>query len=359
MSAWVGGPHCDDASGSISRSKKKSLELVLDEEPEGECGDEGHRAVAPVTRLTVDTSSAPSTDAIPPNEYIDDLVREFFQVYHMTEALEAFAKEKPIVPRDAATIDFQNKQLHIDSGEPLKSRLESFVRSWNQVEHGIGFQSTPKKEKKPKKSKPAGLKLNAANDDVHTEEAPASRASVLDFGVPGCTPKPRMQDLKNFGFDDLDDEPAVASVPTTPPNFALELIKAKSHSKKVSIGEEGLTPKKEYIFYRETPPSFVTESEEAAREVMEKLSHDPKFELPPQEAPPRLVELSSSDVGKYEIGKRVEGLGAKREISGIVTKKYGSKQCGLSGPGTIVIDTQVHVILSSHTIQLDLQTLLA
>ncbi|RHY95358.1 hypothetical protein DYB31_015861, partial [Aphanomyces astaci] len=132
-----------------------------------------------------------------------------------------------------------------------------------------------------------------------------------DLGVPGCTPKPRIHDLKSFGFDDVDDlscptSPGVAT-PSSPVLDKLvqrsKTTTSSSQGKKVSIGEDGSTPKKQYIFYRETPPSFVTESEEAAREVMEKLSLDPQYDIVPPEAQQRFVELSSSDVSKYAVGK--------------------------------------------------------
>jgi hypothetical protein len=151
------------------------------------------------------------------------------------------------------------------------------------------------------------------------------RQSALDLhglmlGTPGSTPKPRVSDLKRFGFDDFDEElilgntTSLSSRNESKSNIMQSSDTHENHStgnaspsrsrkkKSVRIGEEGSTPKKEYIFYRETPPSFVTESVDAAREVMEKLKVDPAYDAVVEE-PQRFVELSSSDVGKYEIGK--------------------------------------------------------
>ncbi|CAK4153678.1 unnamed protein product [Aphanomyces euteiches] len=305
----------------IAMRSKKTLELVLDEEPEDDF------EAAPVANSS---DKLVSTVSLTTGEYIEDLIREFFQVHGITDALHEFNNERPQLNRQKQAIEAKDRELALDTprDEHLKSRLEALVKSWNASQHGIQLQvKKSKKERKP-------LKISSQ------QEIPED-ALAFDFGVPGCTPKPRVQDLKSFGFDDLDEivSPTEATAPP-PPTLHLDKVKAKTHNKKVSIGTAGATPKKEYIFYRETPPSFVTESAEAAWEVMEKLSHDPAFEAVP-EVQERLVELSSSEVGKYELGKRVQGLGANRDVCGIVVKKYGSKQCGMSGPGTIVIDTQV------------------
>ncbi|KAG9412628.1 hypothetical protein AC1031_015537 [Aphanomyces cochlioides] len=318
---WMDEPQ--HVSHHAMRSKK-TLELVLDEEPEDVF------EAAPVANSSDKLVSSGSMVSLTTCEYIEDLIREFFQVHGITDALNEFNNERPQLNRQKQAIEAKDRALALDTprDEHLKSRLDALVRSWNASQHGI--QLEVKKVKRKKEMKP--LKISSQQQEIPD-------ALALDFGVPGCTPKPRVQDLKSFGFDDLDEIVSPTEAPSAPPTLHLDKVKAKTHNKKVSIGTEGATPKKEYIFYRETPPSFVTESAEAAREVMEKLAHDPAFEAVP-EVQERLVELSSSEVGKYEVGKRVQGLGANRDVCGIVVKKYGSKQCGMSGPGTIVIDTQ-------------------
>ncbi|ETW09447.1 hypothetical protein H310_00044, partial [Aphanomyces invadans] len=306
------------------------------------------------TAITIRNSERPASEIAAP-DYIDDLVREFFRVHQITAALDAFASERPEGRRNVDAITVEDERLlghnsAIFRAEHGISRLEAFVVSWNQVEHAMELQTARHETKpiKPKKKTPPTLTIQAAAVP-EVNDAVAPKVAMWDMGAPGCTPKPRVQDLKSFGFDDVDDL-SNASAMTVGLSPVLDKFKPRTrYSKKVSIGEAGATPKKEYIFYRETPPSFVTESEEAAREVMEKLSHDPLYAIVPAEAQQRFVELSSSDVGKYAIGKRVDGLGAARSISGVVAKKYGSKQCGTSGPGTIVIDTQPDDDTSSST----------
>jgi hypothetical protein len=179
------------------------------------------------------------------------------------------------------------------------------------------------------------------------------------MGEPGSTPMARAKDLAALGFDDLDDiqstspqastqalpsaelrsdgsELASSSSSSEFSQYALTKRAANKHNKHVRIGEPGSTPTKEYVFFRETPPKFVTESVEAAVEVFASLGNDPTFRAPVVD---KFVELQSSDVGKYRVGQRVENLGAQRNVSGVVTKVFGSRQCGSSGPGTIVIDT--------------------
>lgn len=194
--------------------------------------------------------------------------------------------------------------------------------------------------------------FNRLNHPGSTPRAPSTgsddealRGSTV-YGAPGSTPMARAKDLAAFGFDDVDDfPPPGGSAASTgagdwvgPSKYALAKRAAQKHGKHVHLGGPGTTPTKEYVFFRETPPSFVTETIEAAVEVYEKLGHDPAFHA--QAAPvERMVELQSSEVGKYRVGQRVESLGAMRNVSGIITQVYGSRQCGSSGPGTIIIDT--------------------
>ncbi|TYZ62942.1 hypothetical protein PybrP1_003322 [[Pythium] brassicae (nom. inval.)] len=161
---------------------------------------------------------------------------------------------------------------------------------------------------------------------IQTLPSPVA-TSIL--GEPGSTPRARAGELKALGFD--EDELR------TP--YAKRKRIAKKHSKRVCLGVPGSTPTKEYIFFRETPPSFVTESVEAAVEVLERLGLDPVFRLQAAAPQERFIELQSSEVSKYRVGQEVGSLGAQRNVSGVVSKIFGSRQCGTSGPGTIVIDT--------------------
>lgn len=121
--------------------------------------------------------------------------------------------------------------------------------------------------------------------------------------------------------------------------YALRKRGSSSAQKRVQLGNPGSTPTKEYIFFRETPPSFVTETIEEAVEVFEKLGSDPDF-VQQAAVTERFLELQSSEVSKYSVGQQVNGLGAQGDINGVVAKVYGSRLCGTAGPGTIIIDTR-------------------
>lgn len=151
-----------------------------------------------------------------------------------------------------------------------------------------------------------------------------------------------------MGFDDVDEEGNKLS-PDQPTGadgdnaeqlsaYALRKRASRSGPKRVQLGNPGSTPTKEYIFFRETPPSFVTETIGEAVEVFEKLGNDPEF-VKQATVVERYIELQSSEVSKYTVGQAVSGLGAQSNISGVVSKVYGSRLCGTAGPGTIVIDT--------------------
>lgn len=194
---------------------------------------------------------------------------------------------------------------------------------------------------------------NRLNRPGSTPKPQGTDAAASILGDPGSTPKARASDLKTLGFDEdelrtpvpvenlsrssTDLDSAADSLDLS--EYAIRKRAAKKPTKRVYIGESGATPTKEYIFFRETPPSFVTESVEAAVDVLEKLGLDPAFRLAATLPQERFLELSSSDVGKYRIGQDVQHLGAQRNVSGVVSKIFGSRQCGTSGPGTIVIDT--------------------
>lgn len=170
------------------------------------------------------------------------------------------------------------------------------------------------------------------------------------IGEPGSTPMARSKDLRILGFEDVDDddEEAPSSAPTDEAkgedvaeqlsHYALRKHTSKTGLKRVQLGDPGSTPTKEYIFFRETPPSFVTETIEEAVEVFETLGNDPEF-VKQATVVERFIELQSSEVSKYTVGQVVDGLGAQFNISGVVSKIYGSRLCGTAGPGTIIIDT--------------------
>lgn len=171
----------------------------------------------------------------------------------------------------------------------------------------------------------------------------------------------RAKDLAALGFDDVDAEPLALAQQNTPTvdadseetgptlsQYALAKRAANKHKKRVRLGDAGATPTKEYIFFRETPPRFVTETVEAAVEIFTALGNDPEFRAQAAVVE-KFVELQSSDVGKYRVGQRVESLGAQRNVTGVVAKVFGSRECGSSGPGTIVIDTSPNDASSTNT----------
>lgn len=195
-------------------------------------------------------------------------------------------------------------------------------------------------------------------------QTPSSPVATSILGEPGSTPKARTGELKALGFDEEELRSSVPVENTSSTllanssaasinardraepsddsdisDYAKRKRVAQKHSKRVWLGEPGSTPTKEYIFFRETPPSFVTESVDAAVEVLARLGLDPAFRLQASTPQERFVELQSSEVSKYYVGQEVSNLGAQRNVSGVVAKVFGSRQCGTSGPGTIVIDT--------------------
>ncbi|KAG7393923.1 hypothetical protein PHYPSEUDO_000100 [Phytophthora pseudosyringae] len=183
----------------------------------------------------------------------------------------------------------------------------------------------------------------------HPGSTPHHQVHGTVIGEPGSTPMARAKDLRFRGFEDVDDE--VDKIPSVDgakgddsenadqlSHYALRKRSAKTGLKRVQLGNPGSTPTKEYIFFRETPPSFVTETIEGAVEVFEKLGNDPEF-VNQAVVVERFVELQSSEVSKYAVGQAVEGLGAQSNINGVVSKIYGSRLCGTAGRGTVVIDT--------------------
>ncbi|KAF1334933.1 hypothetical protein FI667_g1560, partial [Globisporangium splendens] len=281
------------------------------------------------------------------------LVREFLKQHGADDSVvNLFEKERPmqVLEHKQATKIFER----ITGRRSSSSKSSSSTQS----EPATGSSSSSKKKSSDKsssssstrKKKPALNMITSSEelgnvDDLNGEQididynrlnhpgsTPKPQSADTEvtcvLGDPGSTPKARVSDLRALGFD--EDE---LNTPVPAENRI-----AKKHSKQVNLGESGATPRKENIFFRETPPSFVTETVEAAVEVYEKLVQDPVFhqQATPQE---RFVELQSSEVSKYTIGQEVQGLGAQRNVSGVVSKIFGSRQCGSSGPGTIVIDT--------------------
>ncbi|RLN70411.1 hypothetical protein BBJ28_00005002 [Nothophytophthora sp. Chile5] len=199
--------------------------------------------------------------------------------------------------------------------------------------------------------------FNCLNHPGSTPKPQGHRATI---GEPGSTPMARAKDLRKMGFDDIDDDDDddddTANTPSSTEEparegtgdkngsaaeiseYAIRKRASRVEPKHVQLGDPGRTPTKEYIFFRETPPSFVTETIEEAVDVLSKLGNDPVF-LGQAVAIERFVELQSSEVSKYTIGQQVVKLGAHHDVNGMVAKIYGSRLCGTAGPGTIVVDT--------------------
>ncbi|GMF09669.1 unnamed protein product [Phytophthora lilii] len=185
----------------------------------------------------------------------------------------------------------------------------------------------------------------------HPGSTPHHQTQGSVIGEPGSTPMARARDLRALGYEDIDEDGskltsgeqthAVGDLDNSSgqlSDYAIRKRASTAGPKRVQLGNPGSTPTKEYIFFRETPPSFVTETIEEAVEVFEKLGNDPEF-VKQAAVAERFIELQSSEVSKYTVDQTVDGLGAQSDISGVVAKIYGSRLCGTAGPGTIVIDT--------------------
>ncbi|DAZ97965.1 TPA: hypothetical protein N0F65_005123, partial [Lagenidium giganteum] len=263
-----------------------------------------------------------------------------------------------------------------------KSLLEQFLAFYNEKQHQRRYRrrvrttttsttSSPVKGSSKSRKKPELTVITAVEaDDVvgstastddsddsgynrlghpgHTPKPVAAVGVAALMGEPGSTPRARTSDLLALGIDDtevvnppLPAENTDTSMATDDQlsEYALRKKASNRSSKRVQLGEPGSTPTKEYVFFRETPPRFVTETVEAAREVFDQLSNDPAFQQQALQPTERFIELQSSEVSKYRVGQAVRDLGVNRDVHGVVAKIYGSRQCGTSGPGTIVIDT--------------------
>nr|CCA15020.1 conserved hypothetical protein [Albugo laibachii Nc14]CCA23175.1 conserved hypothetical protein [Albugo laibachii Nc14] len=136
------------------------------------------------------------------------------------------------------------------------------------------------------------------------------------------------------GIESLDSQNATDIERET---NALASFNISSSRRSVRFEEPGRISTKEYIFFRDTPPMFVTETLEEAIQITEKL-RDELLTLP-EPSQDRYIELQSNDVSKYNVGQMIQNLGPDQNVTGIITKLYGTRQCGTSGPGTIIIDT--------------------
>lgn len=329
--------------------------------------------------------------------YVHGLVREFLQNRFPPQVLVAFDKELPLLP-SAHINQQQTDAIHqrlVSSSDASKcgaTRIEQVVVTWDTKVHRRRIAtSSPSSSSSSKASSKASKKkpqltvsvaveptpsaedegdYNRLNHPGHTPKAQQSELLAAVIGKPGSTPRASVSELRALGFDDIGDPAPATQGPASLlrvrhvesdggeendlheddedddqgdglSNYAERKRAAGRHHKHVSIGEAGRTPTKEYIFFRETPPRFVTETVDAAADVLRSLglSTDSTRPYTPPQRMEQFVELQSSDVAKYAVGLRVKNLGSQRNVTGIVSKIYGSRQCGTAGPGTIVIDT--------------------
>lgn len=154
-----------------------------------------------------------------------------------------------------------------------------------------------------------------------------------------------LKDLHLSGFKDGENDGAATdigeNVDESVDSFSHYAHRKRSLNtgrKRVQLGESGKTPTKEYIFFRETPPSFVTETIEDAVKIVEKLNSNTEFVNQATDAD-RFIELQSSEVSKYTVGQVIEKLGPHYNINGVVAKIFGSRLCGTAGRGSIIVDT--------------------
>ncbi|KAF4033383.1 hypothetical protein GN244_ATG14718 [Phytophthora infestans] len=307
---------------------------------------------------------------------VHHLVREFLLMHCHDDVVRILDQERPIpllggtevkqLSRRLIGTDKTSANLSVPS-----SLLERFLVCSNEAKVKARAKRNAKErsdssEKTPAKSSPTGRpkpELNVVTNNLdqtasknaiatpvndqgynrlnHPGSTPHHHGPVI--GEPGSTPMARAKDLHFQGFKDDDDDMEKASSEDDNAHedvdqlshYALHKRTSKTGLKRVRLGNPGSTPTKEYIFFRETPPSFVTETIEDAVEVFKKLGNNPEFVKQAE----RFIELQSSEVAKYTVGQVVEGLGAKWNINGVVSKVYGSRLCGTAGRGTIVIDT--------------------
>ncbi|OWZ20488.1 hypothetical protein PHMEG_0005084 [Phytophthora megakarya] len=312
---------------------------------------------------------------------VHHLVREFLLMHCHKEVVKIFDQERPMPVLDPTEAKELSRQLtgtskgSENSSVPC-SLLERFLVCSNEAK----VKTRPKRTSKKTKSSTGRRKptLNVITDNLsenagnvvatpvivqiggdynrlnHPGSTPHHQVQGTVIGEPGSTPMHRAKDLRILGYDDVEDDGETQSTlrETKAENskadentdqlsdYAQRKRNANTGLKRVQLGNPGSTPTKEYIFFRETPPSFVTETIEDAVDVFEKLDNDPEF-TKQAVVIERFIELQSSEVevSKYSIGQVIEGLGPKANIGGVVSKIYGSRLCGTAGAGAIVIDT--------------------
>ncbi|KAG6597803.1 Alpha/beta hydrolase domain-containing protein 17C [Phytophthora cinnamomi] len=329
--------------------------------------------------------------SVPPNQEgtVHFLVREFLLMHCYDDVVKILDQERPMPLLGDAEIKELNQRLAGTDGSQANptaahSLLERFIMCSNEAKikarakrsakdrSASAEKKTRGKESSSGRRKPvlnvitsnldqrADTNANATplNGQVsgdynrlnHPGSTPHHQPHETVMGEPGSTPMARAKDLRALGYEDIDEDDNKLASDQLPQvdhagdnadqlsQYALRKRASRSGPKHVQLGNPGSTPTKEYIFFRETPPSFVTETIEEAVEVFEKLGSDPEF-VKQAAVVERYIELQSSEVSKYSVGQSVNGLGAQSNISGVVSKIYGSRLCGTAGPGTIVIDT--------------------
>ncbi|EGZ15848.1 hypothetical protein PHYSODRAFT_316013 [Phytophthora sojae] len=374
-------------SQSQSRKQRGRVEFLVDEQQASD--DEEDRDE---TRKGSDASATTELTSAKANEIISadvvqnlaasnqgltvhHLVREFLLMHCHENVVKMLDQERPMPQLDDAEIKQLDQRLTDTSDSRAtnptagQSLLERFLVCSNEAKIRARAKRNAK-ESSSSRRKPA-LNVITSNLDKHADtissgtplnsqvsgdynrlnhpgSTPHHQPHGTVIGEPGSTPMARAKDLRAMGFDDVDEEGNKLS-PDQPTGadgdnaeqlsaYALRKRASRSGPKRVQLGNPGSTPTKEYIFFRETPPSFVTETIGEAVEVFEKLGNDPEF-VKQATVVERYIELQSSEVSKYTVGQAVSGLGAQSNISGVVSKVYGSRLCGTAGPGTIVIDT--------------------
>ncbi|KAL4144579.1 hypothetical protein PRNP1_013708 [Phytophthora ramorum] len=323
---------------------------------------------------------------------VHHLVREFLLMHSHEDVVKILDHERPMPMLGAADIKQLSRRLvgKEESRVDSTSLLERFLVCSNEAKlkarakRGTKDRSASTEKKSRTKSSPSGrqkpvlnvitsnldrIAVTAANTTPlggdqtvcdynrlgHPGSTPHHQTHGAVIGEPGSTPMARAKDLRRLGFEALDDDgekaPNSAFTNGTKGDedienastdhisqYALRKRTSKTGLKRVQLGDPGSTPTKEYIFFRETPPSFVTETIEDAVEVFEKLGSDPEF-VKQAAVVDRYIELRSSEVSKYSVGQAVDGLGPQSNVRGVVSKIYGSRLCGTAGPGTIILDT--------------------
>ncbi|KAL3671566.1 hypothetical protein V7S43_003483 [Phytophthora oleae] len=366
----------DDSSAGITNVKASQISAA--------------DVVKPVDDDSHTTKSAPTMEQPARSNQemaVHHLVREFLLMHCYDDVVGILDQERPMPLLGAAEVKQLNRRLtgaDKTSGSPPgpSSLLERFLVCSNEAklkarakrsakeqspQEATAFTTTPSAgRQKPKLNViTSNLNQNAGSNGIatpvngqigdynrlnHPGSTPHHVHAVI--GEPGSTPMARSKDLRILGFDDVNDNEENA--PSTGEsierdsnsgentdqlsNYALQKRSLKTGLKRVQLGDAGRTPTKEYIFFRETPPSFVTETIEDAVDIFEKLGNDPEF-VKQAVVVERFIELQSGEVSKYKLGAVIEGLGPQSNISGVVSKVYGSRLCGTAGPGTIVIDT--------------------